>query len=267
MYRILVIDEAHLFCTPEYSKSIIPWPVEYVIALTATMGRSDGLFSMMSALTSHILQKTVERSFKVIRVETGIVPEIEKNKKTGYADWAKLSRFMANNEDRNNFVVDLMSYIQNEEDEKEENESQIEVTMDGVPIKNKILQLVHLRDQLENTAKILEEREIPFSSFYGKAKSYSDAPIVLGTYKKMSTGFDEELACPDFCGIKFNRLINGSSLKDHLTLEQSVGRVFRISDPIVYDLVDKHNIFERHWSERKRWYTSKGAEIEDFEAL
>ena len=265
MYRILVIDEAHLFCTPEYSKTILPWQVEFVIALTATTGRSDGLFDMMSALTSHIIEKKVDRPFKVIKVETGIIPEIEKNRKTGFADWAKLSKFMAENNERNNIICDLLSYIQTEEEEEsiDTTPDRMEVTIDGVPIKNKILTLMARTAQLEGLQELLGEREMPHSSFYGKARSYNDAPIILGTYKKMSTGFDEELACPDFCGIKFNRLINGSSLKDHLTLEQSVGRVFRINYPIVYDLVDEHKIFERHWDSRRKWYTSKGAEIED----
>ena len=77
----------------------------------------------------------------------------------------------------------------------------------------------------------------------------------------MSTGFDEEMACNDFCGIRFNLLILGTSLKDHLTLEQSIGRVFRIEKPDVIDLVDNHGILDRHWKSRLRWYRKHKGKI------
>lgn len=235
-YRILIVDEAHEFCTPKNCKQLLQVTPEYVICLTATPNRRDGLFKMMETFAGKFIYRKSKRPFYVHKIETDAEPEIRSNRR-GQTDWTFLVKSLSEDADRNALIVHL---IENRDDKK-------------------VLFLTSRKAHLEAISGLLRKKKIAHSTFYGKAKTYNDSMIVLGTFKKMSTGFDEEMACPDFCGIRFNLLILGSSLKDHLVLEQSIGRVFRIEKPDIIDLVDSHPILEKHWQSRAKWYkTHKG---------
>jgi len=51
------------------------------------------------------------------------------------------------------------------------------------------------------------------------------------------------------------------SVKDELKLEQSIGRVFRIEEPDIIDLVDDCPTTKRHWTKRKKWYIEYNGKI------
>lgn len=280
MYRILILDEAHRFCTPEYSSFALMYHPRYIIPLTATMNRSDGLFIMMEALAGQIVRRESKKIFRVFEIPTDIEPPTEINEKTGRVDFSAIESYLAESVERNNFIADLVEYIQANDDEDEPTTDQDESDSDeesiadsedefdafdfdedGEKLPVKILILMKRVVQLENLSEILENRNISHSKFYGKHKSYNDSMIVLGTFKKMSTGFDEELMCKDFNKIRFRKLILGSSMKDHLTLIQSLGRVFRDEHPDVYDLVDNHPIFRNHIRERRKLYEKYNAVV------
>lgn len=237
-YKGLIVDEAHEFCTRENCKKILGLEPGYVISLTATPNRQDGLFKMMETLSGNVIYRPSKRPFKVHKVETGFTPETKLNR-MGRTDWSKFVTSVCEDRDRNKLILELIKVAEGK----------------------KVLVLTSRKAHLETISKMLTKRGITHSSFYGKLKSYSDSMVVLGTFKKMSTGFDEEMACPDFCGVRFNLLILVTSLKDHLVLEQSIGRVFRIEKPDIIDMVDDHPISERHWKSRRRFYKKHKGKI------
>lgn len=260
MYRIMIIDEAHLFCTKENSQILLDWHPEYIIALTATINRSDGMFPMMEALAGTLVIRKSNRPFEVVKVEINLEPELEEGL-SPMEIWQALSTWTATSEDWNTNVVDIINLIW-EEDNTDEDAEKDE---NGEVIPSKILILVSRKAHVEYLNKLLTDFGIESSTYYGTAKSYNDAPVIIGTYKKMGTGFDEALACDDFNGRRFRRLITAFTLKDELMIEQSIGRVMRVFNPRIYDMVGSHRICQRHWGIRQKWMLKNGASITEIE--
>lgn len=48
-------------------------------------------------------------------------------------------------------------------------------------------------------------------------------------------------------------------------IEQSIGRVMRVFNPRIYDMVGSHRICQRHWGVRKTWMHKNGATITEIE--
>lgn len=64
-----------------------------------------------------------------------------------------------------------------------------------------------------------------------------------------------------FSGEKIELLILVTSVKLVPQLIQNVGRVFRAEFPKVIVLVDNHTVFDKHWTEARKWYIKSGANI------
>ena len=80
--------------------------------------------------------------------------------------------------------------------------------------------------------------------------------ILVGTSSKTGTGFDHP---------RLDALILASDIKAYFI--QYLGRVFRREDvePIVFDIVDKNPILEKHYRERQAIYNKHGGRVRRFE--
>ncbi len=241
LFGCLILDEAHTLCTPGKVTSLLSWEPRYIIAETATINRADGLYNMMVSLCGpHLVQREQKKEFDVLKINTGVIPDT--SKKNGYRpgpDYNAMMNSLLENKIRNDIIISLV----------EENKD------------FKILILSRYKNILINLKDILSSKGESVDIFAGNKKTYSDSRVLLGTIKKIGTGFDEKNACADFNGIRINMLIMITSIKDLALLEQCVGRAFRADCPTIVDLVDKHGIFTRHWNIRRKWFTERGANI------
>lgn len=228
-YGTLIIDEAHEFCSPMRSLELLKIQPQYILALTATLKRADGMFKMMKSLAGEVVLRKSERPFYIYKTNTNIKPFIDPDKKKR---WNGIVKSLTESKQRNQLILDLIK----------ENKDK------------KILILIERKNHVTLLSVLFASHNIEHATFYGKAKGYEDQRVVIGTFKKMSTGFDEENMVENFSGERFNLLILAMSVKDELKLEQSVGRVFRIEEPDVIDLVDDSPTTKRHWGKRKKWY-------------
>lgn len=236
---ILLIDEAHCFCTPSRIECILKFRPKFVIAETATFERfSDGLHQTMEMICGpNKIVRKYQEPFTVIKYNTGI--ELESRSVMGSLDWNFLLEQMASNLKRNEIICNIVK--------KESNK--------------KILILVNRREHVSALKSLIDQTEKCDTLLGGKNK-YKDSRILIGTMSKIGTGFDEKNACDDYSGIRINCLILASSIKDLALLEQNVGRVFRAENPVIYDLVDRNNVLKSHFYERRSWYTSMNCVIE-----
>lgn len=250
---LLIVDEAHAFCTPSRVSCLLKTHPRYVISNTATLEREDQMETMMMNLCGpHKIYIPSTKEHQVVKLNTGIQIEMPiKDDKS--VDWAAYSHYYSQNPLR----IWLILYL-------------CEMFSD-----RKILILTSERKPAENLHKMLCLMGKNCSLMIGGKKTYHDCQILVGTIKKIGTGFDEKSGCVDFGGFRLNLLILTHSIKGTASLEQCVGRIFRSDEPMVVDMVDDNNIARSHWEGkwnkeikkreegRKEWYINAHGSIRE----
>jgi len=234
---MVIIDEAHSFCTDKRALAILAFRPKYILAETATPNPSNGMWKLISLMCgTKMVERNVEIKFKVIKYETNLTHD-QKTNKQGKLDWAYLTKQMVENPQRNQMIVDIVNSN----------------------LDKKILILTARTDHVNILKGVLTHEKV--DTFYGNKKSYKDSRVLIGTISKIGTGFDEKNACDDYNGVRIDLVILATSIKDESLLEQNVGRGFRSENPIIYDVVDKNSILMSHFYARKKWYLSKNGTI------
>lgn len=234
---LVIIDEAHSFCTDKRALSILSFQPKYILAETATPNPSNGMWRLVSLMCgTKMVERNIEIKFDVIKYETGITHPQQQNKQ-GKLDWAHLTKQMVENPRRNQMIVDIVN-------------SNLE---------KKILILTARTDHVNILKGVLTHEKV--DTFFGNKKSYKDSRVLIGTISKIGTGFDEKNACDDYNGVRIDLVILATSIKDESLLEQNVGRGFRSENPVIYDIVDKNSILGSHFYSRQKWYLSKNGSV------
>jgi len=224
----IIFDECHKFCTEGNRDLLLSFTPKYIIALSATVERSNGMEQIIYSIcgaNNKVIRKN-EVKHNIFKVETNFEPKT--NNET--AIWNSIIKQQMNSDERNEIVYRLVSKLAS---------SKICI------LTSEVLHSQIIFDKLSET------HEVAIMS--GKRKTYSDSRILVGTVSKIGTGFDEEMCCPDFKGVRIQTLILVSSNKSHSIIEQVLGRSFRSDNPEIYSLVDDHKICRDHWKELMKW--------------
>lgn len=237
---MLVIDEAHTFCTPSRVETILSFRPKYVVAETATLERTDGLHAMIQSVCgTHGIIKISEKPFHVTKLMTGVRPE-RRTTKQGKIDWAHLVRTTLMREERNELIYSIV----------QANPS------------FKILVLTSLVAHAKELSKGLNERGVSADFMAGTKKKYRECACLCASTSKVGTGFDQNATnCIGYDGVRFNLVLMVCSFKKEALLEQCVGRAFRSDSPNVIHFVDEDNIYKSHWRVAEKWYRSRMGEI------
>ena len=228
------VDEIHLIMAEGLSKCMQQLIPRYVIGLSATPYREDGLDPLINLYfgTERICRK-LYREHIVYKVNTKFTPacEIAKN---GKINWGSVLDSQANSIERNELIVRIVKKFPD----------------------NVFLILVKRISQGEYLVKRFKEEKEDVTSLLGKQQEYEQkSRILVGTTGKTSCGFDHP---------RLNALILGCDILQYYI--QALGRIFRTIDgvPIVFDLVDKNGILLKHFNERRSVYIEHGGKIKDF---
>jgi len=236
----LIIDEAHLFCTPSRVSCLLGTHPKYIIACTATPNREDGLFQMIQSIIGlHGVFRPLNKDFLLYRIFTGISPPIKKNIR-GDLEWSSLIKELCLSEKRNSIIFDLVKYLNNE----------------------KILILTWSKFHAVYLHKILSEKSESVAILAGKLNTYSDSRILCGTLSKIGVGFDEKTSCYNFNGIRLSTLILCGTTKCSELIEQLFGRIFRSDNCKIYCLIDDVPVCKRHWYIINKWGLQHGATVD-----
>jgi superfamily II DNA or RNA helicase len=240
---ILIIDEAHTICTENLSKGLFHFQPKYMIGLTATPYRTDG----MSIILEHffgpeIIERKLKRPFNVYVLKTGkngpvkIESETKINK-MGKLDWNSVLKSQCLNEGRNIMIVNIIKYFKT----------------------RNILVLCKLVEQSKYLLKKLKEEKEEVDMFVSTQKKFNhDSRILISTFSKTGVGFDHP---------KLDMLIIASDVEEGI--EQYVGRIFRRQDttPIIIDILDEFRPLYNHYLTRRKLYLETGAEINDYRKI
>jgi hypothetical protein len=160
--------------------------------------------------------------------------------KMGGVDYPELLKEMASSKKRNKMIIDIIKC----------NPS------------HKFMILSKLEMHVQLMCELLRKKQIENDNVSGKKSHYSDSHVVVGTFPKMSVGFDEAKACEDYRGTTSNIVILAHTVKKWQAFEQARGRS-RSKYPILVWLRDKNKTCRRHFSELEEWiHRTKGTIIE-----
>lgn len=236
---LIIFDEAHIATITAFSNSMLKFQPKYVIGLSATPTRADGmqkLLTMYFGPKKNFIHRREVKDFTVYKVETPYKPEIKYQMVKGcmVPNWTHVTNTIAYNKERHKFIVDIC-------------------------LKHPEHRILVLSDRTEQSQAIYDllvsaEESVQLLIGTKKVKKITDesqkSRIIVGASKKVGTGFDDPT---------LTMLILASDCKN---VAQWEGRI-RTTNNIIYDLVDDYGSFENHWRKhREPWYTERGATIE-----
>lgn len=235
---LVIFDEAHIATITAFSNSLLKFQPKYVIGLSATPVRADGMQKLLTMYfgpkDNFIIRREV-KNFTVYKVETPYQPEIKYQMVKGRMtpNWTHITNTIAYNTERHKYIASLC--IKHKD--------------------HRILVLSDRTDQSQAIYDLLTKAGESVQLIIGtkKVKKITDeklkSRIIVGASKKVGTGFDDPT---------LTMLILASDCKN---VAQWEGRI-RTIDNIIYDLVDDYRTFENHWEKfREPWFIERGATI------
>ncbi len=243
----LVIDEAHLACTPTCVRPILSARPRYTILLTATPNREDNMHSMLNLLSGPTrLIRTMENPVLVIRWATNIHIPIYQSS-NGKADWKQHMDYLSNSTARNELIREFI-YNLVHSSRRESKLYKLVKKYSNEP-RHKILGMTW-RAESHRTAimeKFSNYKEISVDYLDSDKKQYEDCDFLIGTFGKVGVAFDQALFCENFDGVRIDIAIMMASTKSFNVLIQARGRACRSDTPIFVYMVDDNPISENHW--------------------
>jgi superfamily II DNA or RNA helicase len=231
---LVVVDEAHMIMAETLSKSLQFINPRYLIGLTATPYRPDGLNILLELyFGSHKIIRKLWRKHTAFKIETGFKPKVELTA-NGKLNWNSILESQANSIERNELIVKIIKHFP-------------ERTF--LVLTKRVIQGNYL-------VKRLEDIGVHVTSLIGSNQEYDpDARVLVGTGQKVGVGFDHK---------KLDTLMLAADFEEYYI--QYMGRVFRTeeSTPIIFDLVDNNGILKKHFDTRRNVYQEHGGTVKNF---
>jgi len=248
-FGFVILDESHRCPSREFSKALSKINSQYMLGLSATPNRKDGLTKVLKWYIGDIIFQRKGKSALNSIVERYIYDcneEVYSQELLGY--YGKInSAGMINNVSsympRTNFIIKKVEECVLEE--------------------RQILILSDRKEMLKDLETILEEKKISCGYYIGgmkqtKLEESSRKTVILATFAMAAEGLD--IATID-------TIILGTPKTD---IEQAVGRirpkvgVVAKNPPLVIDIVDDFSLFARQAEKRYSFYKKKNYFIETF---
>ncbi len=230
----IVVHNCHLVLAEKLFKAMFKITPKYVIGLSATPYRPDGLNALLDLYFGP--DKIIKKLFRphtVYTIHTGIQLKYDLQW-NGDIDWNSVLNNQACHAERNQLIVDIVKKFS---------------------VKT-FLVLCKRVTHAETLVEMLADEHVTF--LYGSKKEYDqNARIIVATGQKCGVGFNNA---------KLNALLLASDMQEYFI--QYLGRVFRTPDvkPIVFDLVDNLKSLKTHYQTRKQVYRESGGDIKEMSA-
>ena len=240
-----IIDEVHHLGAEVFCQAFLKFNTIYCLGLSATMNRKDGLS-------------------KVFKMFLGDIIHVEK-RDTSCSLTVKAIEYSNSDEDFNEMVYNfkgdplystMISKLCNFNNRSEFILHVIKSEFDKNPDQQMIL-LAHNKSLLQYLYDSITHRNINTVGFYvggmkeEKLKESESKKIILATYSMASEGLD----------IKTLTTLFLASPKTDIV--QAIGRILRTKhiNPMVLDIIDSHDIFQRQFLKRKQYYKKQNYDI------
>jgi superfamily II DNA or RNA helicase len=244
-FGFTILDEVHHISSEVFSNALFKIVTRYMVGLSATMERKDGTTDIFKLFLGDVVYKgkqTNEHSVLVRSIEfktdDTVFNETELDFR-GNPQYSKMIVKLCDYKPRNDFIVRVIC------DLLEENPN------------NQIIVLGHNRSILYYLHDETQKKNVGTVGYYlgGMKQTILDESskknIIFASYAMAAEGLDIAT---------LSTLIFVTPKTD---IVQSVGRILRTkhSNPIVVDIVDKHQLFQNQWNKRKIYYKKSNYSI------
>jgi len=244
-FGLTIVDECHHIGAEVFIRSLFKVVTKYTLGLSATMNRKDGLTKVFKMFLGEIIySEKRDGDDKVLVKAIQYDNSNEEYSETqldyrGNPQYSTMISKICNFNMRSEFILKVLS------DTLDENPSQ------------QIIILAHNKSLLTYFHKAIEYKNIASVGYYIGGMKEKDLKIsetkrvILATYAMAAEALD----------IKSLTTLIMATPKTDVT--QSIGRILRSKDhnPVVFDIVDKHDIFQNQWRKRKVFYKKENYKI------
>ena len=244
-FGFTIIDECHHISAEIFVRSLQKIVTKYILGLSATMERKDGLTKVFKMFIGDIIYKMKRDKDEAVLIKAVKFVSQDEEFNTIEYDFrgnVKYSTMISKLCSFNNRTEMILSIIENE-----------------LKLNNKqqIIVLGQFKNILTYLYKAIEHRNIGTVGYYiggmkeEQLKKSELKQIIIATYSMAAEGLDIKT---------LTTLILATPKTD---IEQAVGRILREKheQPLVIDIVDNHEVFKKQWDKRKAYYLKNNYKI------
>jgi superfamily II DNA or RNA helicase len=245
----VIIDECHRIPSRVFSKALLKVNSKYMLGLSATPNRKDGLTKVLKWYIGDIIFSIKGSEKNVVKVERYLIDSKDEhynNEVVNYMGKAQMPTMLNNIADCRLRTKLIMTRVIEEL---------------GLNEKRQFLVLSDRKQHLEDMYKFAIDMGLSSVGYYvggmkkEKLKENESCRLLLGTYPMANEGLDIP---------SLNGLVLSTPKSDII---QSVGRICRVVhegiQPLIIDVIDQFSIFEGQAKKRFVVYKKKGYEIID----
>jgi superfamily II DNA or RNA helicase len=244
-FGLLLIDEVHHIGSEVFSCSLFKIVTKYTLGLSATMDRKDGTTFVFKMFLGDIVYKMTDKKQRFVEVRAI-------QYQSGDREFAKVEYDFRGNPAFSTMISKLSDYtprtdfiIRVVKDMFVENPAQ------------QIMVIAHNRSVLTYIHDAILEQKFATVGYYvggmkeSALKATEDKQVVIATYAMAAEGLDIKSLCT---------IVMVTPKTD---IEQSVGRILRSDHemPVVVDIVDSHEPFQKQWIKRKAFFKKENYRI------
>ena len=237
-FGLTIFDEVHHISSEVFSRALFKIVSKYMLGLSATMERKDGTTDVFKMFLGDVVYKgTRDEEHPVCvraieyMVSDAAFNEVEYDFR-GNPKYSTMIVKLCEYNRRSDFIVKVVEDLRRE-------------SPDG-----QIMILAHNRSLLTYLHDAIEHRGFATVGYYvggmkeADLKATESRQIVIATYAMAAEALDIKT---------LTTLVMATPKTD---IVQSVGRILRSkhSNPIVVDIVDRHDLFQKQWIQRRRFY-------------
>ena len=237
-FGFTIVDECHHISSEVFSRSLLKIVTKYVLGLSATMQRKDGLTRVFKMFLGEIIYKEKRDATDEVLVKAvEFISNDEEFDETEY-DYR-------GNPQYSKMITKLCSY-------NRRCEFILEVLINELKIfpEQQVMILAQNKNILVYLHKAIESRNIASVGFYvggmkkEDLKSSETKKVIIATYAMAAEALDIKTLTSLFL------------VTPRTDITQAVGRILRVKHkrPLVIDFVDTHKVFKNQWSKRLKFY-------------
>jgi superfamily II DNA or RNA helicase len=246
-FGLTIIDEVHHISSEVFSCALFKLVTKYMLGLSATMNRKDGTTKVFKMFLGDVIYKDLEKSSYdvVVRGITYVNNNDDEYNSMefdfrGNPALSKMISKITTYNKRTEFILTIL------QDMLKENPKQ------------QIMMISQYKNILKYLYDAIKHRNIAEVGYYiggmkeKLLKESETKQVVLSTYSMAAEGLD------------IKSLTTLFMVTPMTNIEQSVGRILRQKhefNPIVVDIIDTHENFQKQWYKRKRFYKSYNYQI------
>ena len=237
-FGFTIVDECHHISSEVFSRSLLKIVTKYVLGLSATMQRKDGLTKVFKMFLGDIIYKE-----KRDATDDVLVKAVEY--KTSDEEFNEVIFDYRGNPQYSSMITKLCTYNQRCEFIIQVLENELKIYPE-----QQVMILGQNKNILIYLHKAIQHKNIASVGFYvggmkkDDLKNSEEKKIIIATYAMAAEALDIKSLTTLFL------------VTPRTDITQAVGRILRVKHkrPLVVDFVDTHKVFKNQWNKRRKFY-------------